>query len=63
MNVLIVAEHDNKKLSVVTQSAVAAGQSLNPSKLDVLVAGSGCADVAQEASAIEGVTSNKLLRI
>ena len=60
MNVLIVAEHDNKKLSVVTQSAVAAGQSLNPSKLDVLVAGSGCADVAQEASAIEGVTSVKL---
>ena len=60
MNVLIVAEHDNKKLSVVTQSAVAAGQSLNPSKLDVLVAGSDCADVAQEASAIEGVTSVKL---
>lgn len=60
MNVLIVAEHDNKKLSVVTQSAVAAGQSLNPSNLDVLVAGSGCADVAKEASAIEGVNSVKL---
>ena len=60
MNVLIVAEHDNKKLSVVTQSAVAAGQFLNPSNLDVLVAGSGCADVAQEASAIEGVNSVKL---
>ena len=30
------------------------------SKLDVLVAGSDCADVAQEASAIEGVTSVKL---
>ena len=60
MNVLIVAEHDNKKLSVVTQSAVAAGQFLNPSNLDVLVAGSGCADVAKEASAIEGVNSVKL---
>ena len=60
MNVLIVAEHDNNKLSVVTQSAVAAGQFLNPSNLDVLVAGSGCADVAKEASAIEGVNSVKL---
>ena len=50
MNVLIVAEHDNKKLSVVTQNAVAAGQFFKPSKLDILVAGSGCADVADEAS-------------
>ena len=49
MNVLIVAEHDNRQLSAVTQNAVAAGQLLNPTKLDILVAGLDCAKVADEA--------------
>jgi len=60
MNVLIVAEHDNKQLSAVTQNAVAAGQLLNPSKLDILVAGHDCAKVAEEACRINGVSSVKL---
>ena len=60
MNVLIVAEHDNKQLSIVTQSAVTAGQLLNADKLDILVAGFNCGEVAEEASRIKGVSSIKL---
>ena len=60
MNVLIVAEHDNKQLSIVTQSAVTAGQLLNADKLDILVAGFNCGEVAEEASRIKGVSSVKL---
>ena len=60
MNVLIVAEHDNKHLSVVTHSAIAAGQLLNPDRIDILVAGLDCAKVAEEACRIKGVSSVKL---
>ena len=54
MSTLIVAEHDNAALRPVTLSVVAAAQAIG-NAFDMLVAGHGCAAVAEEAARIGGV--------
>ena len=54
MSVLIIAEHDNQTLNGATLSAVTAAQVID-TNVDVLVAGSGCDSVAQQASQITGI--------
>ena len=64
MTILVIAEHDNQSLAPVTRNTVtAASQIANhlSSDIHVLVAGSNCAEVAQTAAGIEGVT--KVLHI
>ena len=53
MSILVVAEHDNTALRPVTLSVVAAAQAIGGG-FDILVAGSGCGQVAQEAARIAG---------
>ena len=53
MTTLVVAEHDNAALRPVTLSVVAAAQAIG-ADFDILVAGSGCAGVADEAARIGG---------
>lgn len=53
MATLVVAEHDNAALRPVTLSVVAAAQAID-ADFDILVAGSGCAGVADEAARIGG---------
>ena len=56
MSILVVAEHDNQALRPVTLSVVAAAQAIagGGGGFDVLVAGVGCAGVAEEAAGIGG---------
>ena len=53
MSTLIVAEHDNAALRPVTLSVVAAAQAIG-AEFDIVIAGSGCATVADEAAQIGG---------
>ena len=53
MTVLIVAEHNGEQLNAATLHAVAAAQQLGD--IHILVAGSGCLKIAEQASQIEGV--------
>ena len=55
MSVLVVAEHDNSVLRPVTLNVLAAAKEIG-GHIDVLVAGSECAEVAQSAAAIAGVS-------
>ena len=54
MSVLVVAEHDNRELKPVTFNVLAAAQAIG-GDFDVLVAGAGCAAVAEQAAAASGV--------
>ncbi|MAR93074.1 MAG: electron transfer flavoprotein subunit alpha [Pseudomonadales bacterium] len=54
MSVLVYAEHDNASLKGVTLNTVAAAQQIG-GDITVLVAGSGCSAVAEEAAKIDGV--------
>ncbi len=54
MTILVVAEHDNSALRPVTFNVFAAALEIG-GDIDVLVAGAGCARVADEAAAIDGV--------
>ncbi|MEX1197077.1 MAG: FAD-binding protein [Pseudohongiellaceae bacterium] len=54
MSVLVIAEHDNASLGATTLSTIAAAAELKQD-IDVLVAGSGCQAVADEAAAVAGV--------
>src|SRR5262245_57253208 len=54
MAVLVIAEHDNASLKPATLNAVTAAQKIG-GPLHILVAGSGCAGVAQSAAKIAGV--------
>ena len=54
MSVLVYAEHDNASLKGVTLNTVAAAQAIG-GDISVLVAGSGCGAVAEEAAKIAGV--------
>lgn len=54
MRTLIIAEHDNQRLGAATLSVVTAAQVLGGS-IHILVAGSGCQSVAQEAAQVAGV--------
>jgi electron transfer flavoprotein alpha subunit len=51
---LVLAEHDNRKLRPSTLSVIAAAGRMG-GDVHVLVAGSGCADVARQASQVAGV--------
>jgi len=53
MSVLVLAEHDNTELKAATLHTVAAAAQLGD--VDILVAGSGCAAVADEAAKVQGV--------
>jgi electron transfer flavoprotein alpha subunit len=54
MNVLVVAEHDNKTLSPAVAKAVSAARAIGQN-VHVLVAGSGVKPVADEAGRLDGV--------
>ncbi|MBV1883192.1 MAG: FAD-binding protein [Pseudomonadales bacterium] len=55
MSVLVYAEHDNATLKGATLSTVAAAKEIGGDVV-VLVAGSGCAAVGEEAAKVEGVS-------
>lgn len=59
MSILVLAEHDNASLKAVTLNTIQAATGLG-GDVHVLVAGSGCAAVAQAAALIAGVTKVKL---
>ncbi|MCF8466984.1 MAG: FAD-binding protein [Sneathiella sp.] len=54
MTVLVLADHDNKTLGAATLNAVTAAGQLG-GDVHVLVAGGGCAAVADEAAKVDGV--------
>ncbi|MFA0812033.1 electron transfer flavoprotein subunit alpha/FixB family protein [Microbulbifer epialgicus] len=58
MSILVIAEHDNAELKGATLNTVAAAKAIG-GNIDVLVAGSGCAAVAEAAAKVDGV--NKVL--
>ncbi len=55
MSVLVIAEHDNKVLKSATLNAITAAKQLHDDVV-VLVAGEGCADVANAAAQVAGVS-------
>ncbi len=54
MKTLVIAEHDNQQLNAVTLNLVDAATKLG-GDIHVLVAGQGCAAVAEQASKVSGV--------
>ena len=54
MSILVIAEHDNNELKVATLNTVAAASQLGTG-IEVLVAGSQCEAVANQASQIPGI--------
>lgn len=56
MKALVIAEHDNQYLKSATRAVVTAALQ-TADQVDVLVAGSGCAAVADAAAQIDGVSS------
>jgi electron transfer flavoprotein alpha subunit len=54
MATLIIAEHDNLELKIATLNAVAAAQKIG-GEMTILVAGSGCAAVGEQATKVAGV--------
>lgn len=59
MSILVIAEHDNAHLKAATLNAVAAAVKLG-SEIHLLVAGSGCGAVAEQAATVAGVTKVKV---
>jgi electron transfer flavoprotein alpha subunit len=59
MAILVIAEHDNAALKGATLNAVTAAAKIG-GEIHVLVAGSGCAGVAQAAAQIAGVAKVKI---
>jgi electron transfer flavoprotein alpha subunit len=55
MSILVYAEHDNNELKADTLKTVAAAQAIG-GDIHVLVAGSNCAAVAEQASKVSGVS-------
>ncbi|AWF81506.1 electron transfer flavoprotein subunit alpha [Microbulbifer sp. A4B17] len=55
MSILVIAEHDNAELKGATLNTIAAAKAIG-GDIAVLVAGSGCATVAETASKVEGVS-------
>ena len=56
MNILVIAEHDNNELKSSTLNTITAAHKLS-ADIDVLVAGSGVAEVSKQAAAIENIKS------
>lgn len=54
MSVLVIAEHDNSQLSPGTLNTVTAASKIS-SDVDVLIAGSGCGEIAAQCAKIAGV--------
>jgi electron transfer flavoprotein alpha subunit len=54
MSTLVIAEHNNSALAPVTRNVVAAAKAIG-NEITVLVAGSGCGAVAEEAAKVDGV--------
>lgn len=54
MATLVIAEHDNQTLNPATLNAIAAGTNIDAT-VDVMVAGAGCAGVADAAAKVAGV--------
>ncbi|OMH35327.1 electron transfer flavoprotein subunit alpha/FixB family protein [Motiliproteus sp. MSK22-1] len=54
MSILVIAEHENGSLKGATLNTVAAAQQIG-GDIDLLVAGSGCGAVAEEAAKVNGV--------
>ena len=59
MSVLVIAEHDNAALAVGTTNTISAATQLD-ADVHVLVAGSGCHAVAEEAANVNGVNKVRL---
>lgn len=59
MSVLVIAEHDNAALAVGTTNTISAATQLE-TDVHVLVAGSGCRAVAEEAAKVNGVGKVRL---
>lgn len=55
MAILVVADHDNGTLAPATLNTVAAATAIGDD-IHLLVAGSGCSSVAEQASAVSGVS-------
>ena len=55
MNILVIAEHDNKTLKPSTLNTVGAAKALG-GEIHVLVAGADCDVVAGAAAAVEGIS-------
>ena len=55
MAILVYAEHDNEQLKTETHKLMHAASQIG-GDIHLLVAGSGCEAVAQQASKIDGVT-------
>ncbi|WVM91839.1 FAD-binding protein [Halopseudomonas pachastrellae] len=55
MSILVIAEHNNAELNAATLNTVAAAQAIG-GDIDVLVAGAGCAAVADAAAKVAGVS-------
>ena len=55
MTILLVAEHDNESLSDQTHKAMSAAAEIG-GDIHILVAGKGCAGVADEAAKVDGAT-------
>lgn len=60
MTSLVVAEHDNQELKQSTLTTVTAAAQIG-GDIHVLVAGSGCASVAEQAAKISGVSTVKVV--
>lgn len=56
MSILVIAEHDNSSLKGATLNTIAAAQAIGAGDIEVLVAGSGCASVGEEAAKVAGVS-------
>ncbi len=54
MTILVIAEHDNSRLKASTLNTVAAAAQLG-GDIELLVAGHGCAQVAENAAKVQGV--------
>ena len=54
MAILVIAEHDNSSLKAPTLNAITAGAKIG-GEIHVLVAGAGCAAVAEQAAKVAGV--------
>lgn len=54
MTALVIADHDNATLGAATLNTVTAASQIN-SDVHILVAGSGCAAVAEQAAKVAGV--------
>ncbi|MTI14365.1 electron transfer flavoprotein subunit alpha/FixB family protein [Sansalvadorimonas verongulae] len=55
MSILVIAEHDNASLNAVTLAVVTAAKAVG-GDINVLVAGTACGSVAEEAAQVDGVS-------